>query len=120
MSKQDFINIFEAYRKMLPKDDLSEMMSQPPGDKENLDLKTKDMELLRQGIIAEMDAVNLYEQMAADATDEKVKKVMLDIAYEEKVHAGEFEKVLEEIDPDYERAEAEGEDEVRDMEGEEK
>lgn len=45
-------------------------------------------------MIAELDAVNLYEQLAAMASDELIKKVFLDIAKEEKTHAGEFQALL--------------------------
>jgi rubrerythrin len=53
-----------------------------------------DKEILRVGMIAELDAVNLYEQMAAMATDKKLKEMLLDIAKEEKTHMGEFQTLL--------------------------
>ena len=53
-----------------------------------------DGEIARVGMIAELDAVNLYEQMAAMATDRKLKEVLLDIAKEEKTHMGEFQTML--------------------------
>ena len=77
----------------------------------------RDTQILRLGMIAELDASNLYEKLAELATDEKVSKLMLDISREEKVHAGEFETLLEEIDPEYEDAEEEGEKEVEDLLG---
>jgi rubrerythrin len=40
---------------------------------------------------------------------------MLDVSQEEKVHAGEFETLMEELDPSYEEAEEEGEKEVKDL-----
>lgn len=70
------------------------MMSKIPGSFEKMDKKTIDKEILRIGIISELDAVNLYEQLAAIAKDEKIKKVLLDIAKEEKTHVGEFQKLL--------------------------
>lgn len=76
-----------------------------------------DLEILRLSMIAELDAVNLYERMAKIAKDERVAEVLLDVAYEEKVHAGEFETLMEELDKDYEPAEEEGEEEVEDMTG---
>ncbi len=42
------------------------------------------------GIIAELDAINLYEQMANMTENEKIKKILLDIAKEEKTHVGEI------------------------------
>lgn len=75
----------------------------------------KDIEMLRTAIIAELDAANLYEQMAEQASTDAVRRVLLDIAREEKVHIGEFETLLEDLDTDHEEAEEEGEEEVRDM-----
>jgi len=53
-----------------------------------------DKEILRLGIIAELDAVNLYEQLAAKTENKDIKKVILDIAKEEKTHVGEFQALL--------------------------
>jgi rubrerythrin len=73
---------------------------------------TKDLELVRRGIIAELDAINLYEQMASESTNPKLKKTFLEISYEEKVHAGEFESMLDMLSPEHEKAEQEGEKET--------
>lgn len=75
----------------------------------------RDAQILRLGIIAEFDASNLYEKLALLAKDAMVKKVMLDISREEKVHVGEFEAVLKEIDPDFDDTLDEGDSEVEDM-----
>jgi rubrerythrin len=57
-----------------------------------------DEQIARVGMIAELDAVNLYEQMAAMATDRKLKERLLDIAKEEKTHFGEFQAMLLKFD----------------------
>jgi len=62
-----------------------------------------DKEILRAGIIAEYDAINLYEQMAALAENENVKATLLDIAKEEKTHVGEFQAILMRLDDELER-----------------
>jgi len=49
-------------------------------------------------MIAELDAVSFYEQMVAMTDSEDIKKVLLDIAKEEKTHIGEFETMLLKID----------------------
>lgn len=49
-------------------------------------------------MIAELDAVSLYEQLAAKTKNKDIKKVLLDIASEEKTHIGEFEILLFKID----------------------
>ena len=72
------------------------MMSKIP-IKEDLSKMNKeeiDKEILREGIIAELDAINLYEQLAAMAVDENIRKILLDIAKEEKTHVGEFQALL--------------------------
>ncbi len=70
------------------------MLSKIPIELEKVDKKDIDKEILRVGIIAELDAINLYEQLASLANDENIKKILLDIAREEKTHVGEFQKLL--------------------------
>jgi rubrerythrin len=75
--------------------------------KENL-----DKEILRVGIIAELDAINLYEQMAAMTDNKNIKLILLDIAKEEKTHVGEFQTLLLGEDPQQEKELEEGRKEV--------
>jgi len=70
------------------------MLSKIPIELEKVDRADRDKEILRAGIIAELDAVNLYEQLAAMAEGGDIKKVLLDIAREEKAHMGEFQTLL--------------------------
>lgn len=70
------------------------MMSELPIDLKNLKGKDVNKEILRVGIIAELDAISLYEQLAAMTSDLKLKKVFMDIAREEKTHVGEFQTLL--------------------------
>jgi len=74
------------------------MLSKIPIRSEKIEKKSTDMEMLRVAIIAELDAVNLYEQLAASTEDEKLKEVLLDVAKEEKTHIGEFQALLLERD----------------------
>lgn len=60
----------------------------PKGFDKIKDRKVRDAELARIGLIAELDAVNLYEQLASLAEDETLRKVFLEIAREEKTHVG--------------------------------
>ncbi|MFN4131651.1 MAG: ferritin family protein, partial [Caldimicrobium sp.] len=53
---------------------------------------------LRIAIIAELDAINLYEQLASLAEDERLKALFYEIAREEKTHVGEFMTLLLEKD----------------------
>jgi len=74
------------------------MLSQIPVDFTKIKKEDLDKEILRVGIIAELDAINLYEQLAALATNKDIKKVFLDIAKEEKTHVGEFQTMLLRLD----------------------
>lgn len=74
------------------------MLSMIPIDLKKVKKKDLDKEILRLGIIAELDAVSLYEQLAAMTLNRKIKKILLDIAKEEKTHVGEFQALLLEED----------------------
>lgn len=58
------------------------MLSKIPIDLSKVREKDIDREILRTGIIAEYDAINLYEQMAAFTENKDVKRIMLDVAKE--------------------------------------
>jgi len=84
------------------------MLSQMPIDLSKVSKENLDKEILRAGIIAEMDAISLYEQMA-ELTDKKdVKEMLLDIAKEEKTHVGEFEHLLVRYDTEHRQELEEG------------
>jgi len=74
------------------------MLSQLPIDISKTNKKNIDKEILRAGMIAELDAVNFYEQMASMTENGNIKRVLLDIAKEEKTHIGEFETLLLKLD----------------------
>ncbi|WP_462273143.1 ferritin family protein [Methanohalophilus sp.] len=74
------------------------MLSKIPIDLDAVEDENIDKEILRAGIIAELDAINLYEQMAELASSEEIRAVLLDIAKEEKTHIGEFQTMLLEYD----------------------
>jgi rubrerythrin len=80
-----------------------------------LDVNRKDMQILRQGIQEEFKAIDLYEQLASITNTISVRKLLLDIANEEKTHIGEFKYLLEIIDPDHERKENDGEKESEEL-----
>lgn len=79
--------------------------------------KRKDMAILRLAIIAEYDAASLYEKMAEETSDEAIRKVVLEIANEEKAHIGELEFLLEHVDPEHETNEEKGEEEAMELTG---
>ena len=55
---------------------------------------------IRYMIAAEYEAVGLYTQLADSIDRLRSKAVLLDIADEERVHAGEFLRLLKELQPD--------------------
>ncbi|MBI5047404.1 MAG: hypothetical protein HZB54_00435 [Deltaproteobacteria bacterium] len=71
--------------------------------------KKKDFDhMLRLGIIAEMEAINLYEQMAALSENAELKNILLDIVKEEKAHMGKLHALLLKKDEEQEKASEEG------------
>jgi rubrerythrin len=91
------------------------MLSQIPIDIGRVKKEDLDREILRVGIIAELDAINLYEQIAAMASDENIRKILLDIAKEEKTHMGEFQTLLLKVDREQEKELEEGKKEVEEL-----
>ncbi|MEM2344592.1 MAG: ferritin family protein [Thermoproteota archaeon] len=70
------------------------MISKVPVFIEKTGKEEIDKEILRVAIIAELDAINLYEQLSQATSDEGIKRVLLDIAREEKTHVGELQTLL--------------------------
>ena len=70
---------------------------------------------IRFMIAAEFEAIQLYQQTAESTDDKLAKEVLLDIANEEKEHAGEFLRLLRELDPHEEKFYKEGYEEVEGM-----
>jgi len=91
------------------------MLSKIPIDLAKVKKEDLDKAILRVGMIAELDAVSLYEQMAAMTQNENIKKVLFDIAKEEKTHVGEFQILLLKEDKEQERELKEGKKEVEEL-----
>jgi len=95
--------------------EVCKLLSQIPINLEKISKDKVDKEILRAGIIAELDAINLYEQMAALAQDSMIKRILLDIAREEKAHVGEFQALLLMKDPEQVKELEEGKKEVEEL-----
>jgi rubrerythrin len=83
-----------------------------------LDRKLTHEELVRAirfMIAAEYEAVQLYQQTAESTDNDLAKEVLIDIANEEREHAGEFLRLLRELEPDEEKFYKEGYEEVEEM-----
>jgi rubrerythrin len=73
------------------------------------------MRAIRFSIAAEYEAIQLYMQIADSTDNDLVKKVMVDVANEEKEHAGEFLRLLRELAPEEEEFYKHGYEEVEEM-----
>lgn len=77
--------------------------------------KLTDSELIRAirfMVSAEYEAIQMYMQLAESTTNKLAIEVLKDIADEERVHAGEFLRLLKELAPDEEKFYQEGAEEV--------
>jgi len=91
------------------------LLSKIPINLERINKENLDKEILRAGIIAELDAINLYEQMAAMTENADIKRTLLEIAKEEKTHVGEFQALLLINDKEQEKELEEGKKEVKEL-----
>jgi rubrerythrin len=83
-----------------------------------LDRKMTRRELIhavRFSIAAEYEAIQFYMQIADAADDPLTAAVMKDVADEERVHAGEFLRLLKHLAPEEETFYAEGSEEVEEI-----
>ena len=81
------------------------------------DRKLTDEELVRAirfMVASEYEATQMYTQLAESTDNKLAAEVLKDIADEERVHAGEFLRLLHELAPDEKKLYAEGAKEVED------
>ena len=93
------------------------MLSQIPTNLQKLKKEDVDKEILRLGVIAELDAISLYEQLAAMTENKNLKKVLFSIGKEEKTHVGEFQALLLGLDKEQERELERGKKELKEIAG---
>jgi len=74
--------------------------------------KAELVRAIRFMIAAEYEAVQLYMQLAESIDDQLSIEVLVDIADEERVHAGEFLRLLKYLEPEEEEFYDEGAEEV--------
>ncbi len=72
---------------------------------------------IRFMVAAEYEAIQLYQQTAESTDDKLARAVLIDIANEEKEHAGEFLRLLRELDPEEEEFYRTGYGEVEEIMG---
>jgi len=91
------------------------MLSEIPIKIERVEKRILDREILRAAMIAELDAISLYEQLAAVTENEKLRDVLLDVANEEKTHFGEFQALLLKEDTEQAKELEKGREEVEEI-----
>ena len=96
------------------------MLSKIPIDLSRIKKEDLDREILRAAMIAELDAINLYEQMADMTQNKDTRNLLLDVAKEEKTHVGEFQTLLLMQDREQEEELEEGKKEVKELLGRKK
>ena len=91
------------------------MLSKIPINSERVKEEDLEKEILRLAVIAELDAINLYEQMANLTKNDKIKDILLDVAKEEKTHVGEFLALLLQHDEEQIKELEKGKEEVEEF-----
>lgn len=79
--------------------------------------KSELVRAIRQNIAAEHEAVHAYMAHADATDDELAKKVLTDIADEERVHIGEFMELLRRLAPEEAKLLDKGREEVEELAG---
>jgi len=74
--------------------------------------KSELIRAIRFLVAAEYEAVQMYMQLAESIDNKLAAEVLGDMANEERVHAGEFLRLLKELAPDEDKFYAEGAKEV--------
>jgi rubrerythrin len=94
---------------------VTNLLSKIPINLDKIKKENLNKEILRAAVIAELDAINLYEQMVALTENAGIKRVLLDIAKEEKTHVGEFQTLLLKHDKEQEKELEEGKKEIEEL-----
>ena len=83
---------------------------------ETLDLNDRELtRAIRDAIIAEEDAIKQYETVVDSTNNEQVKKVLQDIANEERIHVGELMQLLSILLEDEDDLIEEGREETKEI-----
>ncbi len=73
------------------------------------------IQAIRQDIMAELDAIHLYEAHISAIDDPVVRRVLEHVRDEEKEHVGEFLALLKRLDPGQAQALESGYEEIREI-----
>lgn len=61
-------------------------------------MNNKDLKNLREDLIAELGAINQYQEHIDEADNEEIKKVLGHIRDDEKEHVAELTKIIRKLD----------------------
>lgn len=61
-------------------------------------MKEKDLKMLREDLVGELQAISQYQEHADEAEDKEVKKVFAHIRDDEKEHVAELTKLIRKKD----------------------
>jgi len=64
------------------------------------DSKELDLEMLREGLVTELQAINQYQEHVELLEDEEAQEVISRLISEEKEHVAELVKLILKLDPD--------------------
>ena len=70
---------------------------------------------IRFSIASEFEAIQLYEQLRDSINDEACKKILEEVAQDERIHVGNFQYILNELSPDDKSATREGFEEAKEI-----
>ncbi len=70
---------------------------------------------IRFSVAAEYESIQLYEELAESIDNEEAKRLLLEIAEDEKVHAGNFLYLIKLLSPEEESSYKEGFSEAKDV-----
>ncbi len=79
--------------------------------------KNELIRAIRFSIASEFEAIQLYEQLRDSIEDDKAKKMLIEIAGDEKEHVGNFLRLLKLLAPDEENYYKEGFEEAEEVMG---
>ena len=77
--------------------------------------KTELIRAIRFSIASEFEAIQIYEQISESITDKNAQKILEEIVDDEKVHVGNFMKLLYIIEPVEKEFYKEGMQEAKDL-----
>ena len=65
-------------------------------------MDNKTLIALREDLVGELDAINLYQMHLDEIDDEEIKKILAHIRDDEKEHVAELVKIIRKLDPSQE------------------